>query len=103
MSELTQANNFNECLEKLGMPLTEEQKSVAAAYLGTFEDLANKQIKEMREALETLISEHTKLLNQLNDDLKFKICPTDLDEPDYYDFQTVYEATKALKKARGES
>lgn len=57
---------------------------------------------DLYKALENIQEEHASLLTRLNKELKARISSTDLDDPDYHDYQTCHEARVALAKARGE-
>ena len=46
---------------------------------------------EQRKLIENAAEELAFLIGKINDDLKSNITSTDLDEPDYYDYQTCYE------------
>tara|TARA_R110000764_G_scaffold10764_14_gene32877 strand:+ start:1456 stop:1632 length:177 start_codon:yes stop_codon:yes gene_type:complete len=46
---------------------------------------------EQKKLIESAAEELAVLIAKVNDELKSNITSTDLDEPDYYDYQTCYE------------
>ena len=70
------------------------------------EDIANAKLIESAPALYNQLKEMTEaysdLITRLNTGLKKNISCIDLDEPDYYDFEYVFESEKLLAKVRGE-
>lgn len=54
------------------------------------------EIAKLRDALRAAATELATTINTINNDLKSSICSTDLDDPDYLDFQTVHEAMECL-------
>ena len=54
--------------------------------------------KELREHLGNLITESTRLAEFKNKTLRKGICSTDLDEPEWHDYQTIGEAAEYLGK-----
>ena len=53
---------------------------------------------EQRKLIENAAEELACLITTTNKDLKSSIVGTDLDEPDYYDYQTCYELMVLAKK-----
>ncbi len=54
------------------------------------------EILKLRDVLRAAATELAATINIINNNLKSSICSTDLDDPDYLDFQTVHEAMKCL-------
>ena len=53
---------------------------------------------EQRMLVESAAEELAFLIDKINDDLKSNITSTDLDDPDYYDYQTCYELMVLAKE-----
>lgn len=53
---------------------------------------------EQRKLIENAAEELAYLIGKINDDLKSKITSSDMDEPDYYDYQTCYELMLLAKE-----
>ena len=53
---------------------------------------------EQRKLIENAAEELSCLIGKINADLKSSITSTDLDEPDYYDYQTCYELMVLAKE-----
>ena len=53
---------------------------------------------EQRILIESAAEELACLIAKINNDLKSNITSTDLDEPDYYDYQTCYELMVLAKE-----
>ena len=53
---------------------------------------------EQRMLVESAAEELSCLIDKINDDLKSNITSTDLDDPDYYDYQTCYELMVLAKE-----
>ncbi len=53
---------------------------------------------EQRKLIESAAQELECLITKINNDLKSNIVGTDLDEPDYYDYQTCYELMGLAKE-----
>lgn len=53
--------------------------------------------QEQKKLIESAAEELSALIKMVNDDLKSKITSTDLDDPDYYDYQTPYELMQLAK------
>lgn len=53
---------------------------------------------EQRKLIENAAEELACLIGKINDDLKANISSTDLDDPDYYDYQTCYELMVLAKE-----
>jgi hypothetical protein len=70
--------------------------------VGCYVALAQKErlmVKsEQRKLIENAAEELACLIRKINDDLKSNITSTDLDEPDYYDYQTCYELMALAKE-----
>lgn len=57
-----------------------------------------KEILELRSALESTNRELMSMIDGYNQKLKEGICSSDLDEPDYADYQTVHDNYALLAK-----
>ena len=53
---------------------------------------------EQKKLIESAAEELAVLITKVNDELKSNITSTDLDEPDYYDYQTCYELMVLAKE-----
>ena len=57
---------------------------------------AADRIDELEEALRVTASELASFISAANADEKSKISSFDMDEPEYFDYQTIHEAEKLL-------
>ena len=60
------------------------------------------RIKMLEDALRVTNDELHCAIENINDTLKSNICSTDLDDPDYWDFQTVHDNVMLLRGASDE-
>ena len=70
----------------------------AAATAVNSHDRLEQENAELREHLGNLITESTRLAEFKNETLRKGICSTDLDEPEWHDYQTIGEAAEYLGK-----
>lgn len=64
-------------------------------------DALSERIAELEEALKLTNDELSKTIDEVNNSLKFNICSSDIDDPDYWDKQTCHE-NQILLKEQGE-
>tara|TARA_R110002126_G_scaffold118812_2_gene259398 strand:+ start:817 stop:1041 length:225 start_codon:yes stop_codon:yes gene_type:complete len=57
----------------------------------------NVRIAKLERALIITNIELSKTIDEVNNDLKFKICSSDLDDPDYWDHETCHNNSLLLK------
>ena len=82
----------------------EQFKKNALLRLKSSTELIDKQVKriaELEEALKLTNDELSKTIDEVNNSLKFNICSSDIDDPDYWDKQTCHE-NQILLKEQGE-
>ena len=53
---------------------------------------------ELEKALRLTNGELSKTIDEVNNDLKFNICSSDLDDPDYWDKETCHNNSLLLKE-----
>ena len=76
--------------ERMGHPLGVQLGKSAVEEL-------TEENKQLREHLSNLVNESIRLAQFKNDTLRSKICSTDLDEPEWHDYQTIGEAGAYLE------
>lgn len=89
----------NKCCNQFG-----ERDEIQAIIDKLHADVAERdeRIKVLEQALDNTNDELHKTIVEVNHHLEHNICSTDLDDPDYWDFQTCYENAVLLGLTRDE-